>query len=268
MKEALRRAIAIRDGINRKTGYADTNITDGVNKLSHDKTIILPQLQIIENPKDSDIVFDDSPFEELEYIAATGSQYIDTGLKSNEFDTFEGDILFTDVSVGSALFGGSNSSSGAADNGKTAILIENSNRFYPSISINGTNGIWVSNQNYRFSANVKYHIKVILKSGEQKLYVNNDLICDGSNIATINPTKNVYFLTINYGGANTGTDRNLKGYCYPCKFLLGETVVRDYILVENKYTKKCGLLDKKFNMFYPSIGSGNFTPGPVISGGD
>lgn len=62
MKEALRRAIVIRDSINRKTGYSDTNITDGVNRLlTDDRNVFIPQIHVIENIIDVNVIFDDDP---------------------------------------------------------------------------------------------------------------------------------------------------------------------------------------------------------------
>lgn len=209
--------------------------------------------------------------QETEYIEADGKQYINTGLTPNSFDTFEGDIEFSEDLVGSALFGVSSVNDASSTNGKTAILIENQRRLYPNIGINGN---WYSNEPFRFQKNVRYHIEIVIKSGMQKLIVDGTEIVSATKSANTNTNNFLYLFAINYNNATPLTDytdgtseRRFKGKLYNCTFSLNNNIVRNYISVFSSLYGAC-LMDTINNRLHINIGSGSFTPGPIISGGE
>ena len=263
MKEALRRAIAIRDGINRKTGVNDKTITDGVNKLSHDKTIILPQLQIIENPKDTDIVYDDSPFEDLEYLESTGSQYIDTGFKPTPKTRIIIDFEYTDQSSDGQIMGsGYNNNSGNSGRftfffGKEgASNATHPNEFYTNM-VNSSNYAW----NHLGFGDLNRHTWD-LQSGSQKI----DNVEYGTQNISSDKTSNLNLYL--FGRINSWDSSH--SYCkiklYSCQIYDDGILVRNYSAKRHKYTKAIGLFDE-VNQYF-NTGVGTFTPGSVISGGD
>ena len=269
MKEALRRAIAIRDGINRKTGVNDKTITDGVNKLTRDKTIILPQLQIIENPKDTDIILDDDPFEDLEYLessatSTTSGQYIDTGFKPTPKTRIVIDMQFTETNNSYAQLMGSgyNNISGNSERFSFFFGMEHSaastgaNNFYSNI-IDSPNYAWI----YYNIGDLNRHVWD-LQSGSQKV----DNVEYGTQIIPSDKTSN---LNLWLFGRLCSWDNN-HNYCdariFSCQIYDNDILVRDYSAKRHKYTKAIGLFDEVNQNL--NTGVGTFTPGPVISGGD
>lgn len=264
MKEALRRAIAIRDGINRKTGVNDKTITDGVNKLSHDKTIILPQLQIIDNPKDTDIIFDDSPFEDLEYLESTGSQYIDTGFTPTPNTRVVIDFEYTTEQTSDAQIMGCGYNNVSSNSGRFSFFFgkespnnaTNPNEFYVNM-VNSSNYSW---HHFGFW-DLNRHVWD-LQSGLQKI----DNVEYGTQSISSDKTSNLNLYL--FGRINSWDSSH--NYCkmklYSCQIYDNNILVRDYSAKRHKYTKAIGLFDEVNQNL--NTGSGTFTPGPVVNGGD
>lgn len=264
MKEALRRAIAIRDGINRKTGYPDTNITDGVKHLSTDnRQIFIPQFQVIENPKDVNVIFDDDPFETLEYLEATGAQYIDTGFKPTPNTRIVIDFEYTDQgSDGQIMGSGYNNNSGNSGRFTFFFGKEGSshathpNEFYTNM-VNSSNYAW----NHLGFGDLNRHTWD-LQSGSQKI---DNVECGTQSISSDKTSNlNLYL----FGRINSWDSSH--SYCkvkvYSCQIYDDGILVRDYLAKRNKYTNAIGLFDEVNQNL--NTGSGTFTPGPVANGGE
>lgn len=266
MKEALRRAIAIRDGINRKTGVNDKNITDGVNKLTHDKTIILPSVKMLSNIEDCEVSHIVETYTELQYLESTSRTcIIDTGIIPTPNTRVIIDMEFTEDPGSSASFlmgCGYNNISG--NSGRFSFMwgwdySQASHNFIFNI-INASNYAWI---NAGF-ADTNRHIWD-LQNGSQKI---DDIeygtqVISSDKISAI-PLK-LFARTISWSSTTADI-----AYCickiYSCKIYEGTELVRDYVAASSNYFGAIGLLDKITNIF--NTGSGTFTPGPVISGGD
>lgn len=258
MKEALRRAIAIRDGINRKTGVNDKTITDGVNKLSHDKTIILPQLQIIDNPKDTDVIFDNDPFETLEYIESTGTQYIKTGYTPNVNTKiiFDFECVSTTGSSNYPYYFGAE----ASNNSNRFGLWQNSSYLaprYTPISENLPTSLYPINNRY------------VVEFSNGKVYINNQEILSNTTTITLSNVQLYLFAMNNNNNSSITSDGEpSKIRLYSCQIYDNEILVRDYLPKRDKYTSVLGMYDSVRQLLDVNAGSGDFIPGPVISGGD
>lgn len=262
MKEALRRAIAIRDGINRKTGVNDKTITDGVNKLTHDKTIILPRLQIIDNPKDVNVSFGlrESYIDEYyEYIESNGTQYIQLDYYMTPGSRIVADIQFLEIIKQSRILATQYNNS----NYSTYEFYINNSGYWATGHKNG-DGDWTASN---VLADTNRHIFDYYANHYYK--IDNGTVLDGTFINTV--THNSYYPIRIFlqSPTQSGSYVYSKGRLFGYEVYNDDSIkVRNCKACHDSLTNSYGLFDTINKIFYPNAGSGDFTPGPVISGGD
>lgn len=194
-------------------------------------------------------------YTQLEYIEATGTQYIDSGITGHTGISVEANYMVTGLNGNAATDG---------------IIIGSSNsanqRMY--IAVNGTADpfAWeLGASNYKvksFSSkfNYKYNIKVNWTTQESALYI--DGVATDISLAATNfdNSTNMYILARNKGGAQYFCH----GRLYDMKIWDNGALVRNYIPAINE-NGVVGMYDSVGKNFYTSAGTGSFTPGPVTN---
>ena len=190
---------------------------------------------------------------ELDYIESTGTQYIDTEFSPNANTRIDYKVqAYSNVTDTSPLIG--------ARVGSTS-----NNRFFPIAYMN------TANQGRTTYGTVNIVVDIT-----------GDPILEGSfdpqnNVSTINGTdydiSNASFTKTNnynlYLFATSGYGNNLylsQGKMYYCKIYDNGTLVRNYIPCKNP-SSVVGLYDTVNNVFYPSIGTGDFIQGNEVARG-
>lgn len=273
MKEALRRAIAIRDGLNKKTGYNDTNITDGVNHLSTDnKNVFRPQFQVVNNPTLTDIVWNgemQNYITELEYIESTGTQLIHTRFNATPTLRIVIDMQYTEPVGAISMLQGSQESSSTTSSVKRFGF-----GFGWDNNDQGTN-TFITNianvQNYAWSsagfADLNRHVWD-LQSGSQKI---DNVEFATTTISSDRTTDLQFCLFARRAAWNNGA---LSDFCkmrlFSCQAYDNGVLFRNYAPSYNSFLKCNGLFDKVNKIFYPNnrLEEGyndDFIPGPVLT---
>ena len=256
MKEALRRAIAIRDGLNKKTGYNDTNITDGVNHLSTDnKNVFIPQTQFVYNQDNADVIFDPFPFEFVEYIQSSGTQYINTGYTPTNNTKFVIDFECVSTTSNYPYYFGAENSDVSSRFG----LWQNNTSFSPRYTPIGD-----TLQTSNYPINNRY----VIEFSEGKVYVNGQVILQDTPNLTLSNIPIYLFAMNKNNAANIADGEPSAMKLYSCQIYESLVLQKDLRPYKNKYTGYAGLMNILNNDIFINIGSGSFTPGPVISGGE
>jgi len=247
MKEALRRAIAIRDGINRKTGYSDANITDGVNHLLTDnRQIFIPQFQVIENPTDVNALCKiiNGDIIELEYVRFTGSQYIQFDFILSGNSRYELDMsLINNVGTGISSF---------QQTGKSTSVI--STRNSGKIAIGGNTVDYIENTRGIFGQDYLNGKAIIF--GE-------DIYPDLNNMGKPNYAN----FRIGHWYENGSSYYPITGNLYRFNHWENGVLAHQCVPCFNFAVSKAGLWDKKNNYFYNP--NGTLSMGSIIlNGGD
>ncbi len=253
MKRVMEKALLLRNNINTKTQYNDYDITSGVQRLlTDDRNVFIPQFQLIDNIEDCEVSIDIlNEFDILEYLQFNAGAYIPTNIKRNGETKFQVDLEFQVVTISNGIFFYMGLEALANVGTGTALGVHNS-KF---------NFIEPGN-NWREFTNANTN-----NNSVSVLYNGNDVTISGS-------------LSYNVSNANFGTSAAWNAYslCFgnptagtvPYIFR-GSSVYINDVLIETFYPAKSkksntyGLLNQN-NKFY--AGSGSFTPGPIISGGE
>ena len=187
-------------------------------------------------------------YQAVEYLESTGSQYINTGL-----DTDDGK---TGIKL-KAMF---NSLEGFA----YGLRKDSSYSYFSSqISgnswfIGGANGSW-TNTSLKPSTNVIYDIQHNYK-GSSAFAVNGETVIN--NLVGVPKTSLTMFL---FGENKNGSIANyLKMRLYGCEMTSGNDVVRHFIPCYRKSDSVAGLYDTVNNVFYTNSGSGSFNVGGAV----
>lgn len=185
----------------------------------------------------------------LEYIEATGTQYIDTGVIPKSTIAVEVEFSCTNLEQGIG-FGWGSSASQEAFFGR---CINNQRGFHsavsPSYNIINT-GIEADTTKHTF----------YLKSGEQKfdgIVYGNDAV---GNTATSGQT--IYLFKLHCEWEATGVSAT-EGYgkVYSCKIWDGSKLIRDFAPCVRKSDGVVGMYDKVNHKFYSNKGTGTFQKG-------
>ena len=177
---------------------------------------------------------------ELDYIASTGTQYIDTGIKASKNLKVEADINITTAS------------------GWVMILGDYTSGSYFS---------WWRKDTTMYAYYGSNNKTLAEQTGKRKYVANNTnnvWSIDSSNI-TVSPNSsdfsknggNLYLFSVNNGGNYNKASMKL----YSCKIYNNGTLVRDFIPAKRISDSKCGLWDKVNFKFYTDENGGNFTTG-------
>lgn len=190
----------------------------------------------------------------LEYIASTGTQYIDTGLVGKSGYTIDTTISFTELSTGDYQYFAGYSYTGSADR-TYFIRINNS-----SNHLGYTYGTNVVNKLLEVEENTFYNIKSVMKANKQELYVDGKKIGSSSYPALSydaeNP-KNIYIFVSNY--TNNTINGAMKTKCKEVKWYdENDNLVRHYIPCYRNSDNEIGMYDLVFGKFYTNQGEGEF----------
>lgn len=169
-------------------------------------------------------------YTELEYIQATGSQYIRTGVTGGA--RWEFDIQFTDTKTRQLMgYGGSGSEYwGSQENGMYGLAtwgymnVASGGRDTIVHDYTGSNSLWVKNVTYGIS-------QTDVTSKQYQIFA-----IDGGYLC--------------------------KAKLYRCKCIQSGSLIRDFIPARRDSDNVIGLLDIVNNVFYTNSGSGSFTGGP------
>lgn len=205
--------------------------------------------KVVSISKGSEVLWKKHKYKKkLSYLESTGTQYIDTGVvgKSGiksflDFEFISGD-LNDFIVLGSA-------------NNKWAV------RFYPVSSRDG--GMWTLGYGGRListtSATLKqrYKVESELSVGKQTMNVDDSIVINSADTATVNTTRNMFLFGVNangtfqgYGGARV----------YACWIEVGGALVRDFIPVIDMNDVPC-MYDKVSGEFFYNKGKGTFIYG-------
>ena len=177
-------------------------------------------------------------YTELEYIEATGTQWINTGVKPSLTLNVELEYAPSAISA-MAIFGAY-----WIENGYFLMTYQNKFRFHSRNNVVDSNTI---------SAGTKYSIYTDIT----KLVVNETQFLLG-NKTNADSNADITIFYVQGGGVN-----NVKGQGKLYSFKMNDSgLIRDFIPVKDKNNIVC-LYDKVTEEFYYNAGTGNFTAGPV-----
>lgn len=196
-------------------------------------------------------------YQQVEYIEASGTQYIDTGYTASLNTDIEIEFAFT--SLGESNINVFGSRTGAYENDNIEVL-------YASISgVRQLVADFGNAQNYRtngvISADTIY--KVICNKNQRTIYDGNRIIAQSTraNTSAFTGTYNLYLFATNNG---VSTALNLDGRFYNCKIRENNTLVRELIPCYRKSDNEIGMYDVVNDVFYTNAGTGTFTKGDNV----
>ena len=191
-------------------------------------------------------------YQQLEYLEATGTQYINTGFTPNN-NTHIQITYKSKTGELKALFGARTASNqnvftAWVQDGK--IYTHYGNRDYNAISP-------ISGDTYqKFIYNQNKNIGTVL-------FNNNTEGSIASSEALFNSGCNLTLLAVNSNG--TVDERRSIGYLYSCQLYDNGTLIRNYYPARRISDGVLGLYDVIQNRFYINAGSGSFVAGPTVT---
>lgn len=207
----------------------------------------------IWSPQPSPLPYD----AEIEYLAATGTQYIDTGFYPKTTNTnikvenkFNKSVLNGDHCVLGARTGNT------GDKGFKLPNFCDSTLECQGIVDAGSN-VGQGNLNGSFGINTDYVFVAELQKGTQNFYINGVLNKSTSSTRSgCNAGGNLYLFAMH----QSGTKWFFNGKIYYCKIWQDDVLVRDYIPVRVGTTGY--MYDKVSGQLFGNSGTGSFTIGP------
>ena len=183
-------------------------------------------------------------YTELEYIESTGTQYIDTGLKNTECVEINSRVLVPTGTTATIVAGLWTRNAGETNNSYVFAQL------VPGSGIRNRTSNWNA-YGGNILENTIYSIDSILKSGEQKLYLDGTLVY--SDTQTLSTSSNNIYLIARGDG---DTPRSLRIYSLQC-LDTNKNVLRNFIPAKNS-SDVVGLYDLVNNVFYTNAGTGEF----------
>lgn len=189
----------------------------------------------------------------LDYITATGTQYIDTGILAGSDIKAEVKFKPTNTSSAYCALGGRDFSSGDNRNafGIWANVSGRTRFDFQSNSVSSTLGSSTTNWNIAIKDGVKNYF-----NGTQE---------ENNTTATFASTRNMYLFGMLSGSSVTG---NMDGSIAYCKIWKAGVLVRDFIPAKRNSDSVVGMYDTVSGQFYTNAGTGDFTAGTPISAGE
>lgn len=204
--------------------------------------IVIPKIEI---PRGGALLPDG--YTQIEYVEASGTQYIDTEFKPNQDTKVVMDVQSVGVNTndtGQSFFGARTS---------------NSNMFAAYWHRTNTAYYIFYNAGNATAASDRLTDRMTVSMDKNVLYV-GDNVSVSRAYAAFDCEYNLFLFASNVSGTADyfGVNR-----VYSCKIFDAETPVRDYIPCINP-DGECGLFDLVRNQFYGNAGSGVFTAGPSV----
>ncbi|HNX33417.1 MAG TPA: hypothetical protein PKM57_02230 [Kiritimatiellia bacterium] len=142
----------------------------------------------------------------VDYVAATGGQYVDLGVRGRSGTKVEIDMMYTGGGSDTAYIGARKDS-----NNTRVFPLHRSNQAY-AYGYGTFNYISAQNQNL-FADGVRHKVVSELRAGRQKVVVDDQVMCDNSNAAAYDTGVNFYLFAVNYNGAQY----HAQARCYSLK---------------------------------------------------
>jgi len=239
--------------------YIDFKTGKVVRRDGTEEFINLPEIQTYEDYTKIEVITGNSPskieveykkyklirilplgYKQLEYIESTGTQYIDTGVKSNSNIKLDGEFYgeYSDV----CWYGGRN---------LNYIGIYNYNGRFDWLYYNGTGNSIVVNPDTN-----EWHTV----SHSKKLYIDDELIYEYGDVE-YTTDYNIYIFAGNNSNVNwSNSSIRIK----IIKIYENNIIIRNFIPAQRDSDGAIGLYDSVNDVFYENAGTGEFVAGPVV----
>ena len=195
-------------------------------------------------------------YTEVEYIEATGTQYIDTGITGRDGLTVE--FNFNPIEVVSA---DSSTIIGCTTSSNQRMYVTVNKTPIPDFYWELGAGSYYVASGKKYSVNTKYHVNAGWTKANSVLTVNDAAVLSIKNTFTFDDNNtNLYIFARNKG---TSVDKYSHARLYDMKMWDGGTLVRD--LVPAVYRDgAAGMFDLVSGTFFGNAGAGQFTAGPAV----
>ena len=207
-------------------------------------------------------------YTQVDYIESSGTQYIDTGLKSTPNTKFDFEFAST-KSVGSEyeqVLG----SQVAATRNRIYILIGGSNNIQLQFPHDGNTHLYMNNNGTFTTSSSSENLLYIEQNKKNKIIFdipNRSLtINDYTSISTgtYDLTSSEYnILLFNRNDTTVPTTRLASGKLYNFKWYENNILIRNFIPCYRNSDNKVGLYDLINNVFYTNQGTGSFVYGSI-----
>ena len=190
-----------------------------------------------------------SAYTELEYIASTGTQYIDSGYKPTPNTGVYADFQYTSTTGTQRLFG-VDSYTNVDNTISYSFYIENNKYDY---TYQNNSGNWI---NTNITADIKRHTVSFNKNNDKKLYINTysgNLSGNPTNAST----QNMYIMANNRINTNI-IDSYSKVRIYSFQIYESGILVRNYVPAMRNSDNVLGLYETLNSVFYENSGTGTF----------
>ena len=190
-------------------------------------------------------------YQEIAYIASTGSQYIDTGFTPDQQSSAVIDFEITSTNGGpQAVFGTRNVAAGVSAMTFFKSSIGNWAYSFGFLS-NVTLGSYDTNRH-------------IIEMMRDRFYMDGELKLMWDNYQAFTAVHSAYLMA--YSNSAEGVvGAYFTGNVYSCKIYSNGDLVRQFIPVKRKSDSVVGMLDIINDTFYTNSGTGNFIAGPDIT---
>ena len=210
-------------------------------------------------------------YERLDFIQATGTQYIDTGYVHDDTTKVDMRISFdaTPDTAWQNFYGARHYEDDAAHNKRRFnVFLSNSSpcKFGPELGQKRDGFV-----DYTVLSSTIYDIHLEKTGGESTVSAGGVIVAslgtgtaEGGSFDAGHPD---YLLAMNqyYASNNPNWYANFhtKAKLYSCRIYSGETLERDFVPVRRKSDGVLGLLDRANDVFYANAGTGEFEPGAI-----
>ncbi len=184
---------------------------------------------------------------ELEYLASSGTQYIDTGVYPKSTTRVVVDFRYPAVPTANAFCGWG--SSGSAE---TFLFGANQNAFYANVS-----GNWRSSPT-GIATDTARHVFDLANGA---LYLDGVLFSTTNTLGNTALSSQTMYLFASRIEWNPKIDYYGSMEIYSCRIYDGSSIVRDFVPARRVSDSALGLYDLRNNTFYPNKGTGSFTAG-------
>lgn len=191
------------------------------------------------------------PYQPIEYLESTGTQYIDTGYKPNSNTRIEMDLMISKATSG-------------IDDGTTSFemgsRIATKNKLFCSMFYTDNRFRFLYGSNDFSDRNLSIDEKhSIIMYGTGRCYIDGVLQYN-YNQENIDNNFNIYVFKFNNGGIPAGGGR---GTLYYLKIYDNDILVRDLVPVLDTNGVAC-MFDKVTKQFFYNAGTGDFIAGPAV----
>lgn len=200
-------------------------------------------------------------YQEVEYLRATGTQYLKLNFTPNDFDDFKSSFIIEGRKTTMDLFGASGSPTAGASESKVFRLIESGSSQGGAFDIAFGNSWLLAQTRTFFETGTKYNVRGTMRNGLQEVYV-DDVKVLSHNYSANFTTNNLMLFVLNYGG-KAGPNDKVIGKVFTTEF---SSYNKQYVLVPcyRKSDNKPGMYDVVNQVFYTNEGTGEFEVGGNI----